>query len=206
MIPIAFQEYGWNGSPVRVLASDIGGTKSHLALYHFKDGAFELVHEKTYRSKSHSAFSDMVLDFIGGEDPPDCISVGVAGPVIKNTVKITNLSWSVSAAECAQDTGIKNVFLINDLVANIYGIATLKEKDFMTFHEGTPDMTGNAAMISPGTGLGEAGLFWDGHYFHPFSTEGGHADYAPETEVDIELLRSLQKIHGHVSWERVVSG
>ena len=79
MIPIAFEEFGWNGSPVRVLASDIGGTKSHLALYNFSDGTFELLHEKTYRSKIHASFSDMVLDFIGGETPPDCISVGAAG-------------------------------------------------------------------------------------------------------------------------------
>ena len=206
MIPIAFQEFGWNGSPIRVLAGDIGGTKTHLALYIFKEGSFELLHEKSYRSKIHASFADMVLDFIGGQERPDCISIGVAGPVIKNAAKITNLNWSVSGKECAANTGVKYVYLLNDLVANIYGIATLEKNDVQTFHEGTPDMTGNAAIISPGTGLGEAGLFWDGHYFHPFATEGGHADYAPETEVDIELLKYLQVIHGHVSWERVVSG
>jgi glucokinase len=206
MISIAHQEFGWNGRPVKVLAGDIGGTKTHLALYSFEDSSFELMHEKTYRSKIHKNFSEMVLDFVGGQDLPDCISVGVAGPVIANQVKITNLDWSVNGAQCASRTGVKHVFLINDLVANIYGIPTLSKDDFITFHEGTTDMSGNAAMISPGTGLGEAGLFWDGHYFHPFATEGGHADYAPETEIDIALLQYLQKIHGHVSWERVVSG
>lgn len=147
----------------------------------------------------------MVLDFVGSEKP-DCISVGVAGPVINDSVKITNLNWSIEAKSCSETTGIPHVYMINDLVANIYGLATLEAKDFVVFHEGAPDIMGNAAIISPGTGLGEAGMFWDGHYFHPFATEGGHADYAPETEEDIGLLLYLQKIHGHVSWERVVSG
>ncbi len=205
MIPIVYQEFGLRGKPMKVLAGDIGGTKTHLALYQYDESSFRLLSEKTYRSKIHQSFPDMVADFVGNEKP-DCISVGVAGPVINDSVKITNLTWSIEAKECARETGIENVYLINDLVANIYGLTTLQDKDFIVFHEGAPEMLGNAAMISPGTGLGEAGMFWDGHYFHPFATEGGHADYAPETEEDIELLRFLQKIYGHVSWERVVSG
>lgn len=205
MIPIVYQEFGLRGVPIQVLAGDIGGTKTNLALYQYNEDSFELLREKTYASRSYYSFTDMVLDFVG-EGKPDCISVGVAGPVINNAVKITNLSWSIEARSCAEATGIENVYMINDLVANIYGLATLQDKDFITFHEGVPDIHGNAAIISPGTGLGEAGMFWDGHYFHPFATEGGHADYAPETEEDIALLLYLQKRYGHVSWERVVSG
>lgn len=205
MIPIVYQEFGLSGRPIRVLAGDIGGTKTHLALYHYEESSFRLVREKTYPSRLHSSFPALVLDF-AGVDKPDCLSLGVAGPVINDMVHITNLNWSIEAGQCARETGIERVYLINDLVANIYGLATLEAKDFIVFHEGVPSIMGNAAMISPGTGLGEAGMFWDGHYFHPFATEGGHADYAPETEEDIALLRFLQKIHGHVSWERVVSG
>ncbi|MBK8501737.1 MAG: glucokinase [Saprospiraceae bacterium] len=205
MIPIVYQEFGFKGKPIQVLAGDIGGTKTHLALYHYSEDAFDLVHEKTYSSRIHDSFTAMVQDFVG-PNKPDCISVGVAGPVMGDFVKITNLSWSIDARKCARETGIEKVYLINDLVANIYGLATLRDEDFIVFHEGVPGLMGNAAMISPGTGLGEAGMFWDGHYFHPFATEGGHADYAPETAEDIALLLFLQKIHGHVSWERVVSG
>jgi len=205
MIPIVYQEFGHRGKPIQVLAGDIGGTKTHLALYDYSEDACQLLHEKTYSSKIHNSFTDMVLDFVGS-NKPDCISVGVAGPVMNDYVKITNLTWSIEAKSCAQETGIEKVYLLNDLVANIYGLATLKPEDFIVFHEGLAKMNGNAAMISPGTGLGEAGMFWDGQYFHPFATEGGHADYAPESGEDIALLLYLQKIHGHVSWERVVSG
>ncbi|MCB0667976.1 MAG: glucokinase [Saprospiraceae bacterium] len=205
MIPIVYEEFGRRGKPILVLAGDIGGTKTNLALFHYAESTFRLLQEKTYSSRSFNSFNDMVLDFVGSEKP-DCISVGVAGPVINDSVKITNLNWSIEAKSCSETTGIPHVYMINDLVANIYGLATLEAKDFVVFHEGAPDIMGNAAIISPGTGLGEAGMFWDGHYFHPFATEGGHADYAPETEEDIGLLLYLQKIHGHVSWERVVSG
>ncbi len=206
MIPIAFQEYGQRGKPCRVLAGDVGGSKTHLALFEYGEDSSQLIHDKVYRSKIHDSFSEMIVDFIGQQAVPDCISVGVAGPVINGAVKITNLSWSIDAVDCARIVGVPHVYLINDLVANIYGLATLNEDDLITFHEGTNEQSGNAAMISPGTGLGEAGMFWDGHYFHPFATEGGHADYAPDTDLDADLLQYLRKIHGHVSWERVVSG
>jgi len=206
MIPIAFQEFGLRGRPIRVLAGDVGGTKTHLALYQYHEDSFELLHEKTYRSKIHTSFSEMVLDFNGGQELPDCISVGVAGPVVKDFVHITNLGWSIDAKACAEETGVPHVYLLNDLKANIYGLATLDDSDFIVFNEGASELNGNAAMISPGTGLGEAGLFWDGHYFHPFACEGGHSDYAPHTKEEVALLLFLQKMHGHVSWERVVSG
>ncbi|MCB0686451.1 MAG: glucokinase [Saprospiraceae bacterium] len=205
MIPIVNQEFGQNGQPISVVAGDVGGTKTNLAWYEYSEHEFHLKNEKKYSSKGYQSFTDMVLDFIGDERP-NCISAGVAGPVIKNRVDITNLNWSIDANQCAKETGIEKVYLINDLVANIYGLPTLTPDDFVVFHEGIPEMPGNAAMISPGTGLGEAGMFWDGKYYHPFATEGGHADYAPETKEDIELLLHLQKRYGHVSWERVVSG
>lgn len=206
MISIKHQEFGFEGKPIRIVAGDVGGTKTHLALFISASRRFERVHVKTYKSRVHNSFSEMLIDFIGGQKKPDCISIGVAGPVFSEHVELTNLGWSIDLAKVRHETKISHVHLLNDLVANIYGLSTLESEDFVTFYEGTPSMPGNAAIISPGTGLGEAGLFWDGTCFHPFGCEGGHADYAPDTAEDIELLKYLSDIYGHVSWERVVSG
>jgi glucokinase len=101
---------------------------------------------------------------------------------------------------------VKTVDLLNDLEASAYGIATLEADDFVVLNQGAPTAVGNAAVIAAGTGLGEAGLYWDGTRHHPFACEGGHADFAPQNELQVELLLYLRKKFGHVSWERVVSG
>jgi glucokinase len=118
---------------------------------------------------------------------------------------MTNLSWHIKAKDITAATGIEKVFLLNDLEANAYGLAMLKDEDFLTLHQGSA-VEGNAAIVAPGTGLGEAGLFWDGKFYRPFATEGGHCDFAARTELDIELLEYLKPIHGIVSWEHTVSG
>ena len=106
----------------------------------------------------------------------------------------------------AAELEIDQVRLINDLEANAYGIAGLQPKDFVTIHEGADDPTGNAALISAGTGLGEAGLFWNGKCHQPFASEGGHADFAPRNGLEIEMLSFLLKSHDRVSYERFLSG
>jgi glucokinase len=116
------------------------------------------------------------------------------------------LSWVVDAGELAGALGLKQVWLINDLEANAYGIPGLGAEDFVTLNAGEPDVTGNAAVLAAGTGLGEAGLFWDGSHYFPFATEGGHAEFAPRTDLDMELLRYLRGKLGQVSWENVLSG
>jgi glucokinase len=131
---------------------------------------------------------------------------GIAGPVARGRVRTPNLPWVVDADEVARNLGLKSVWLINDLEANAYGLNALDEEDFAVLNAGCPDAGGNAAVISAGTGLGEAGLYWDGQRHRPFACEGGHADFAPRTEREADLLRYLLRRFERVSYERVLSG
>jgi glucokinase len=130
----------------------------------------------------------------------------VAGPVAGGRVQTTNLPWPVDAASVAAVLGRDHVGLVNDLVANAYGIAELGPGDLATLHAGDPSIGGNVAVISAGTGLGEAGLFWDGSRHHVFASEGGHTDFAPRSEEEAALCAHLAQRHPHVSYERVCSG
>ncbi len=189
-----------------ILVGDVGGTKTHLALFRQSNSRPVKLQHDRFSSSSYPSLDAMVAEFLTNKVSPDRISIGVAGPVLDGHSKITNLSWEIDTRELSKSTNISSVYVINDLVANAYGIAGLEDKDIMTLHEGDAQVKGNAVIISPGTGLGEGGMFYDGAKYHPFGTEGGHADYAPETEKDIELFIWLQRKYGHVSWERVVSG
>ena len=131
---------------------------------------------------------------------------GIAGPVRNGRVQPTNLPWKIEATELSTELKIGAVFLINDLEANGYGLAELSPADLSVLNPGEPGATGNAAIIAAGTGLGEAGLYWDGASFHPFACEGGHSDFAPQTKLDAELFQYLAGRFGRVSWERVLSG
>ncbi len=206
MIPIAFPNGIALLPKMTVLAGDVGGTNTRLALFNVKGDVFERIREQTYSSKAYPSLEEIILDFEKGEKLADVVALGVAGPVMNGKVQITNLAYSISEESIRNTVGIQHVYLINDLKANAFGLSAIDQRDLMVLHEGSRELKGNAALISPGTGLGEAGLFWDGEAYHPFATEGGHADYAPETEQDIALLLYLQKKYGHVSWERVVSG
>ena len=189
-----------------VLVGDVGGTKTNLSLFQAHNGIFSLLKESRYSSKQYDSFNEVVKDFLRDKEIPDRLCVGVAGPVINGYVELTNLGWTMDEQNIHDHIGIPHVHLINDLVANAYGLGGLYKKDILTLHEGNPDLKGNAVIISPGTGLGEGGLFYDGERYYPFPTEGGHTDYAPETDDDLLIWRCLQKKYGHVSWERVVSG
>src|SRR5258708_14958164 len=179
--------------------------KTNIALYRLdENGLHQLSSEKRYLSKDYHSLTDIIHDFTGGK-LPDRISAAVAGPVIEGKSKLTNLSWQLDSRTMSKDMKIPVCF-INDLEATAYGLAGLKENERETLAEGVAGAKGNIAIIAPGTGLGEAGLYWDGQHYHPFATEGGHSDFAPRTQTDIELFLYLQQQFGHVSWERVVSG
>lgn len=197
-----------NGVKTYLLAGDLGGTKTNLALFSSVDGELDLIREQRYVSRDYASFSDIIQHFIGEsrDTPPQRICIGVAGPVVKGKVELTNLSRELSEDEIRQTTGINAVALINDLEATAYGLATLSPQQLTTLHRGAAEHTGNIAIIAPGTGLGMAGMYWDGKYHHPFPTEGGHTDFAPRTDLDILLLRYLQEKYDIVSWERLVSG
>ena len=134
------------------------------------------------------------------------ITLAVAGPVINEEVQLTNVKWAISKADLIEKIGVQDIYILNDLESSAFAIPYLKESDLMTIYSSQSPLEGNAAVIAPGTGLGEAAMFWDGKVYHPFATEGGHCDFGPRDQTDIDLLIYLQKKFGHVSWERLVSG
>jgi len=191
-----------------ILAGDIGGTKVNLGLFELRDGKLTATGEGTRSSHAFPRLQDLVKEYLDSAGSPTVESAcfGVAGPVRDGVVRVTNLPWQVGSAELSAELKIPRVSLINDLEANGYGLAELPPGDLVTLNAGTAGAAGNAAIISAGTGLGEAGLFWDGETHRPFACEGGHGSFAPQTELDAELFAWLRKRHGHVSWERVLSG
>ncbi|MFC0775063.1 glucokinase [Terrimonas alba] len=189
-----------------VLAGDAGATKTNLSIFKWKNNTASVLHEAKYDSPDYKNIIELTDDFIKGFPAPDIICFGVAGPVLNGHAKFSNINWEIDSAEIAGHFGIPAVHVINDLEATAYGLAMLTEKDVTVIHKGDENAAGNVAIIAPGTGLGEAGLYWDGKVYHPFATEGGHCDFAARTQFDFELYSYLQEKFGHVSWERLVCG
>ena len=205
-IPLAFMNSSIPRNKGVILAGDVGGTKTNLALFQIRDGDLVPLKDKSYPTKKYKSFLEMVSIFHTADMPKiDGTCVGVAGPVTQGKVLGTNFPWAIDSEEIGRKLHIRSVSLINDMEANAYGLAALQEKDFETLKHGSK-IPGNAALISPGTGLGEAGMFWDGSHYHPFACEGGHCDFSPRSELDIRILQHFQKKYGHVSWERLLSG
>ena len=189
-----------------VLAGDVGGTKTNLALIQIEEGRFKTLSEQTFSTQKHNSFFDMVHEFQGKDLPAiNRVCLGVAGPVIEGKVQGTNIPWKIDADQIAGNLHIESVSIMNDMEANAYGLAALKPADFEMLKEGTP-VPGNAVIISPGTGLGEAGLYWDGSHYHPFASEGGHCDFSPRNDLEAAMWEYLHHRYKHVSWERVLSG
>ncbi len=190
-----------------ILAGDIGGTSARFGLFAFEPTGLRPLAKATYRCREFDGLEKIVARF-RHEYPGEfgVATIGVAGPVIDGHVVTPNLPWTVSSTDVAKAAGLDTLELINDLVANAYGTAALSPADLAVIQPGTPDPTGHACIISAGTGLGQAGFFFDGKARRPMPSEGGHADFAPQNEQEIELLRFLQARFGHVSYERVLSG
>ena len=189
-----------------ILAGDVGGTKVHLALYDFKEGKLEYARDERYPAKDYAGLEEIVKKFLGGAKV-DAACFGVPGPVRNGRLRLTNLPWTLDSRELSTSLGITHVFLINDLEANGYGVAELAPDQIFTLAEGDASQVGNRALIAAVTGLGEGLLIWNGHGHVPYPSEGGHSDYAPRNEDEIDLLRFLkQKYDGRISFERVVSG
>jgi glucokinase len=190
-----------------ILAGDIGGTNSRLAFFSERGGRLEPVAEETYPSRRHTSLQAIVQIFLSAHDlPVDAACFGVAGPVRNGRSEAVNLAWAVDAWELAQALPRSAVSLLNDLEAHAYGIAMLVPEDFVVLNRGAAEASGNAAVIAAGTGLGEAGLYWDGRQHRPFAGEGGHTSFAPTDPLQVELLNFLSQEFGHVSYERVLSG
>jgi len=192
-----------------ILAGDIGATNARLAAFETEGNRLQCVVEKVYPSQQHNGLTEIVAAFTKTEGiPVQSACFGVAGPVRGGRSKISNLPWTIDSREVAAQLKLRTVGLINDLEAFAYGIDALESKDFVALSEGSSEAEGNTAVVSAGSGLGEAGLYWDGHRHHPFACEGGHTEFAPKNDIEIELLQYLMKKYEnqHVSYERILSG
>jgi glucokinase len=190
-----------------LLAGDIGGTKTVLAIYSSQTGPRVPLFQAEFNSAGYPGLENIVRDFLARTDlRVECACIGVAGPVIAGCAKITNLPWVADETKLAMEFGFKWVRLINDLEAIAHAIPILHAADTHTLNTGDALPVGAIAVIAPGTGLGESFLTWDGARYVAHSSEGGHSDFAPADEPQIGLLRYMQKIYDHISYEHVCSG
>ena len=192
---------------MHTLVGDIGGTKTVLAFAQTLDRRLRLTRERRYSSGSFDSLESMILRFFDETDTKSELGAfAVAGPVQADRSRITNLPWEIDARRLELVCGLRSACLLNDLESVAWGIPALGPEDLSVLHSGEEGVTGNACVVAAGTGLGEAGLYWDGMAHHPFASEGGHADFAPSDDRETDLQRYLSGRYGHVSWERVVSG
>ncbi len=190
-----------------VLAGDIGGTKTNLALFSVRGERLRIEKSRSFSSKRYSGLVPVLRDFLAEDHVAiDSACFGIAGPIVEEKVKTPNLAWMVDCAELRRALKLDSVALLNDLEATAYGLLTLENDEFLTLNEGVIRSSGNKALIAAGTGLGQSILYDDGRRFRPLASEGGHADFAPRNELEIELLRYLIGRYRHVSYERVLSG
>jgi len=190
-----------------ILAGDIGGTNTRLAIVEIVKGHINFLAEETFPSREEPSLESALRKFLPKSlHPITQACLGVAGPVRNGRCEATNLPWVIDSQKIAQQLKLPRVGLINDWEAGAYGIAALEKKDFEVLNQGTHEAQGNRAIISAGTGLGEVGLFWDDKEYRPFASEGGHTDFAPRNHVEMDFLDYLLKRHSRVSVERVISG
>jgi glucokinase len=188
-----------------ILAGDVGGTNTRLGLFEVNRGRLRLLLEKTFLSKNYKGLENMLKEFLRGKGGIAAACFGVAGPVTQEVVIATNLPWWIDIQSLQKVLSLKKMEVINDLVANAYGISVLKKRDFETLNVGK-EKKGNQALISAGTGLGEAILFWDGKQHVPSPSEGGHIEFGPRNHLEMELFNYLSERFDHVSYERILSG
>lgn len=188
-----------------VLAGDIGGTKTNLALYSVRGDKLHAESMRTFPSKQYSGLTPILKEF-GAPQHFEAACFGIAGPVIDGRVKTTNLPWVIDTEQLRRALALRAVHLLNDLEASAFGLFTLEDDECITLNEGEMRESGNKALIAAGTGLGQAILYDDGRRFRPLASEGGHGDFAPRSELEVELWRYLGARFGHVSYERVISG
>jgi glucokinase len=192
-----------------LLAGDIGGTKTVLAIFSPDAGPRTPLAEATFPSSRYKRLETIVREFLADVNlPVDRACFGLAGPVVAGTAQVTNLPWKINEASLKQTFGWTAARLLNDLESVAYAVPILEPGDLHTLNAATPVVHGNIAVIAPGTGLGEAFLTWEGARYRAHASEGGHASFAPSNQLEIGLLNYLRerKGHGHVSFERVCSG
>ncbi len=190
-----------------ILAGDIGGTKTNLGLFDVQQGKLNRIAEKRYPSREHKGLEEIVADFVSVTGAkPTAAGFGIAGPVVDNRVRTGNLPWLVDGAVMARQLGLERVRLLNDLEAAAFGISVLEPADLETLQAGVAAPQAPRVVIAAGTGLGEAILFWDGTKHIPTATEGGHADFAPHTDQQVDLWKFIKARSEFVSNELILSG
>jgi glucokinase len=189
-----------------ILAGDIGGTNARLAYFQPQNDHLRLISERVFPSRDYNELGEIVSQFLHDTGTrPEMACFGIAGPVQNGRVETSNLPWIIEQSRLSKQIQLPATWLINDLEASAWGIGALSPQDLVPLNQVAPS-AGNQAIIAPGTGLGEAGLFWNGSQHQIFACEGGHTDFAPQGDLQIELLRFLANRYGHVSYERIVSG
>ena len=190
-----------------ILAGDVGGTKTNLGAFEERSGKLVCVVQDSLPSRKFATLEDLVEDFLNRTKVKvDAACFGIAGPIVDNSVRTTNLPWNVTASDLEHLLGVQSVRLLNDLEATCYSILVLEPSDFETVHPGVEGPNATKVVIAAGTGLGEGVIFWDGKKHHPSATEGGHSDWAPNTDQQIELWRYLRARNEIVSCEIILSG
>jgi glucokinase len=190
-----------------ILAGDIGGTKTNLIIFSSEAGPRNPLAEATLPSARYPSLEALVSEFLTRVNlKVEQASFGVAGPVVGRRATITNLPWVMNEASLAEALSLSSVYLLNDLTATAHAVPFLEPADLCTLNKDEATRDGAIAVIAPGTGLGEAYLIRDGDRYRAYASEGGHGDFAPSTPLEIELLRYLQTLYEHVSYERVCSG
>jgi glucokinase len=190
-----------------ILAGDLGGTKSNLGTFEPRNGKLIPVFEDHLDSQKYSSVEDLVQDFVRQfKSNYSAACFGVAGPVVDNTVRASNLPWMIQGESLARLLKIPRVRLLNDLEATCYGLSVLEPNELACIHKGVEDPHATKVLIAAGTGLGEGVIFWDGQRHIPSATEGGHADWAPHTEQQADLWRYLKARNEIVSCEIILSG
>jgi glucokinase len=190
-----------------ILAGDLGGTKSNLGLFDVQREKLACVARKRFASSEHSGLEEIMTLFLSGANAKITqASFGIAGPVVNNRVRGTNLPWVVDGASVAKHLGLGYVRLLNDLEASAYGIEVLEPQDIETIYAGVSTPQATQVIIAAGTGLGEGVLFWDGKRYLPMATESGHSDYSPNTAQHADLWKFIKQSEEFVSAEAILSG
>ncbi|ROH97970.1 glucokinase [Chryseobacterium daecheongense] len=192
---------------VSIIGANLREDVTNLGYFVSSNGSIEIKIQNDYPTKEYSSFSEILKKFIADNHLENVSRLGMAvpGPVLDGKSNPSRLGWNLDVEEFKRDFGFGNVYMLNDLEASAYGMSLLQDSDLEAIYTSGHLEKGNVAILAPGNGLGEAGYYFDGKYLRPFATEGGHSEFSPRTNVEVEFYQFLNNIYGIVSWENVLS-
>lgn len=195
------------GKDFKIVVADLRKVRSFLACYECNSGGLSIVKEQSYVTNDFSSLSEMIKAFVSefGVSDIGTVSIAVPGPVVNGRCETPNLPWVLETEQLKSELSVSKLYLINDLEATSYSFMEFDKDRLEVLHTSENKIRGNVAVLAPGNGLGEAGMFWDGNSLHPFATEGGHTEFSPRNDFEVEFYHFLNKIYGIVTWENVLS-